>query len=182
MVRPRALRVAADDHLNLLAHHSRMHDILEAHAYALDSRACDDFPPLFCFGDLVELGLDCTSVENGGVARKRVPAIVIDILQDNWLRLLVFRRWVGNDKHSVFHVRSWHVHGNPAQISGPGAEMRGVVFDAAVFRLAMIAAAVFDDHSDAETWHMQVRPDFGFEALLPAQWDRCFLDGVCVIE
>jgi hypothetical protein len=45
----------------------------------------------------------------------------------------------------------------------------------------MIAAAVFDDHSDAEMWHMQVRPDFGFEALFPVQWDRFLLEGVCVI-
>jgi hypothetical protein len=91
MVHPDALGQAADVHLNLIAHHYRMQDILNAHAYALDSRAVD-FPPLFCFGDLVELELDCTSVENGGVACKRVPAIVVDILQDNWLRLLVFRR------------------------------------------------------------------------------------------
>jgi len=61
-------------------------------------------------------------------------------------------------------------------------DMRGVVFGAAVLRLAMIAAAVFDDHSEAELWHMQVRPDFGLEARLPAQWDRCFLDCVCVIR
>lgn len=182
MVRPDALRAAADAHVNLLAHQRRMQGILAAHEYAMHSRAGDDFPPLFCFGDLVELELDCTSVENGGVACKRVPAIVVDILQDNWLRLLVFRRWLGSDKHSVFHVRSWHVHGNAAWISVPRTDMRGVVFGAAVLRLAMIAAAVFDDHSEAELWHMQVRPDFGLEARLPAQWDRCFLDCVCVIR
>jgi hypothetical protein len=31
-------------------------------------------------------------------------------------------------------------------------------------------------------WHMQVRPDFGLEVLLPAQRDSCFLDNVCVIK
>ncbi len=56
------------------------------------------------------------------------------------------------------------------------------VFDGAVLRLAMIADAVFDDHSDAEMWHMQVRPDFSLEVHLPALWDLCFLDCVCVIR
>ena len=103
MVHPDTLRAAADVHVNLLAHHHQMQDILNVHAYALDSRAANAFPPLFCFGDLVELELDCTSVENGGVACKRVPAIVVDILQDNWLRLLVFRRWLCNDKHRGYN-------------------------------------------------------------------------------
>ena len=74
MMHPDDLREAADVHLNLLAHHSRMQGILNTHAYALDSRAVNDFPPLFCFGDLVELELDCTSVENGRIPCKCVPA------------------------------------------------------------------------------------------------------------
>jgi len=74
MMHPDDLREAADVHLNLLAHHSRMQGILNTHACALDSRAVNDFPPLFCFGDLVELELDCTSVENGRIPCKCVPA------------------------------------------------------------------------------------------------------------
>ena len=74
MVRPDALRAAADAHADLLAHHRRMQDVLHAHAYAMHSRAGDDWPPLFCFGDLVELELDCTSVENGRIPCKCVPA------------------------------------------------------------------------------------------------------------
>jgi hypothetical protein len=62
MVHPDALRAAADAHVNLLAHHRRVQGILAAHAYTMHSRAADAFPPLFCFGDLVELELDCTSV------------------------------------------------------------------------------------------------------------------------
>jgi hypothetical protein len=101
---------------------------------------------LFCVGDLVEIELEC--VQQASTARtdlKRVPAIVIDVLRDNWLRLLVFNRWIGNQTHSVFHVRSWNVHGNPAWLSVPRTEMRRVVFDASVFRLSLIAAALFDD-------------------------------------
>ena len=35
-----------------------------------------------------------------------------------------------------------------------------------------LAIMQFDDYSDADVWHRQVRPDFSLEARLPAQCDR----------
>jgi hypothetical protein len=74
-----------------LALHPRAQEVVNAHLYSLYARETDDFPPLFCFCDLVELELECVPPERTARTKlTRVPAIVIDILPDNWLRLLVF--------------------------------------------------------------------------------------------
>jgi hypothetical protein len=123
-----------------LALHPRAQEVASAHMYSLYARETDDFPPLFCFGDLVELELECAPREHPARTElKRVPAIVIGVIRDNWLRLLVFNRWLGNQAHSVFHVRSWNVHGNPAWLSVPRTEMRSVIFGApALYSLGRI--------------------------------------------
>jgi hypothetical protein len=162
-----------------LALHPRAQEVASAHMYSLHARETDDFPPLFCFGDLVELELECAPREHTARTElKRVPAIVIGVIRDNWLRLLVFNRWLGNQAHSVFHVRSWNVHGNPAWLSVPRTEMRSVIFGAPVLRLSLIAAALFDDFDDQENWHMHVKPDFDLRVRLEGRWDRRFVDQI----
>lgn len=124
--------------LELISRDTRTQKLLAARLYALYQRDLDSFPALFAFGDVVELEL-----AGADAARTGVPAVVIDVLHDNWLRLLVPGRWAGSPRHHVFHVRTWHVALKPEWAAASRAELRGVVFGSYVLRLAVLAAAVF---------------------------------------
>jgi hypothetical protein len=115
--------------------------ILAARRYALDRRHRDDFPALFAFGDVVELEL---AADPAGPAPQSIPAVVVDVLRDNWLLLLVPGRWTNSARHHIFHVRTWNIALRPEWAAAPRAELRSVVFGAFVLQLALLAAAVFD--------------------------------------
>jgi len=164
---------------DLLMRDERTREIHAARQYALYQRHFDEFPALFAFGDIVELELVAAGA--GAHARTGVPAVVIDVLRDNWLRLLVPGRWAGSLKHHVFHVRTWNVALKPEWASAPCAELRGFVFSGFVLQLAVLAAAVFDPANFEEEWHMALKSDlvedseqFEFKGF----WDQRFMSGI----
>lgn len=148
--------------------------ILAARRYALHRRHRDDFPALFAFGDVVELEL----AAGAGPPGKSIPAVVVDVLRDNWLRLLVPGRWAGSSRHHVFHVRTWNVALRPEWAAAPRAELRSVVFGAFVLQLALLAAAVFDPADFEQEWHMLLKDDLSENLAFTGSWDKCFASGL----
>ena len=163
----------------LLVRDAHTREIHAARQYALHQRHLDAFPALLAFGDVVELELAAAGAPAG--ARTGVPAVVIDVLHDNWLRLLVPGRWAGSLQHHVFHVRTWNVALKPEWASAPRAELRGFVFGAFVLQLAVLAAAVFDPADFEQEWHMGVKSEF-VEDSEPFQfrgfWDQWFISSI----
>ena len=176
----------------LLMRDTRTREILAARQYALYQRHLDAFPALFAFGDVVELELAAgataagtpaayTTAHTSQPARTGVPAVVIDVLHDNWLRLLVPARWAGSSQHHVFHVKTWNVALKPEWASAPRAELRGFVFSGFVLQLALLAAAVFDPADFEEEWHMVLKSELaeGSENLeFIGFWDQRFMSGI----
>lgn len=152
---------------------TRTREILAARQYALLRRHLDAFPALFAFGDLVELEL-----AGADAARTGVPAVVIDVLSENWLRLLVPGRWAGSPRHHVFHVRTWNVALKPEWAAASRAELRGVVFGSCVLKLAVLAAAVFDPADFQEEWHMVLKEDLSESLEFGHAWDKRFISGI----
>ena len=160
----------------LLMRDTRTREILAARQYALYQRHLDAFPALFAFGDVVELELAAGGTPAAGTpaagtpaayttahatqpARTGVPAVVIDVLHDNWLRLLVPGRWAGSSRHHIFHVRTWNVALKPEWASAPREELHSFVFSGFVIQLAVLAAAVFDPADFEQEWHMALKSE-----------------------
>lgn len=175
----------------LLMRDTRTREILAARQYALYQRHLDAFPALFAFGDVVELELTAGATAAGTPAayttahatqpaRTGVPAVVIDVLHDNWLRLLVPARWAGSSQHHVFHIKTWNVALRPEWAAAPRAELRSVVFGAFVLQLALLAAAVFDPADFEEEWHMVLKSELADSENLEfiGFWDQRFMSGI----
>lgn len=156
--------------LELISRDTRTQKLLAARLYALYQRDLDSCPALFAFGDVVELEL-----AGADAARTGVPAVVIDVLHDNWLRLLVPGRWAGSPRHHVFHVRTWHVALKPEWAAASRAELRGVVFGSYVLRLAVLAAAVFEPADFEQEWHMVLKDRMCESLEFEGAWDRRFI-------
>lgn len=150
--------------------------ILAARRYALHRRHRDDFPALFAFGDVVELELAAGAGPPGIL--QSIPAVVVDVLRDNWLRLLVPGRWADSSQHHVFHVKTWNVALRPEWAAAPRAELRRVVFGAFVLQLALLAAAVFDPADFESEWHMLLKDDLSENLAFTGFWDKCFASGL----
>ena len=173
----------------LLMRDTRTREILAARQYALYQRHLDAFPALFAFGDVVELELATGATAAGTPAayttahatqsaRTGVPAVVIDVLHDNWLRLLVPGRWADSSQHHVFHVKTWNVALRPEWAAAPRAELRRVVFGAFVLQLALLAAAVFDPADFEQESHMLLKDDLSENLVFNGFWDQRFASGV----
>ena len=173
----------------LLMRDTRTREILAARQYALYQRHLDAFPALFAFGDVVELELAAGATAAGTPAayttahatqpaRTGVPAVVIDVLHDNWLRLLVPGRWADSSQHHIFHVRSWNVALRPEWAAAPRAELRSVVFGAFVLQLALLAAALFDPADFQQEWHMILKDHLSENLAFTGFWDKCFASGL----
>jgi hypothetical protein len=150
--------------------------ILAARRYALHRRHRDDFPALFAFGDVVELELAAGAGPPGIL--QSIPAVVVDVLRDNWLRLLVPNHWVDSARHHIFHVRTWNVALRPEWAAAPRAELRSVVFGAFVLQLALLAAAVFDPADFEQEWHMLLKDDLSENLVFTGFWEKRFASGV----
>jgi hypothetical protein len=163
---------------------TRAREILAARQYALYQRHLDAFPALFAFGDVVELELAAgtpvtdTTARVAQPTRTGVPAVVIDVLHDNWLRLLVPGRWAGSSRHHIFHVRTWNVALKPEWASASSAELRDVVFGIFVLQLALLTAAMFDPADFEEEWHMALNEDLSENLVFNGSWDHCFMRGI----
>ena len=169
---------------------TRAREILAARQYALYQRHIDAFPALFAFGDVVELELTVAGTPAAGTpvtnttarasqpTRTGIPAVVIDVLHDNWLRLLVPGRWAGSSRHHIFHVRTWNVALKPEWASASSAELRDVVFGIFVLQLALLTAAMFDPADFEEEWHMALNEDLSENLVFNGSWDHCFMRGI----
>jgi len=176
----------------------RARAILAARDYALHRRHQDLFPALFAFGDVVELELApgpaaAARGPSGGVpagdpalaaaaaaspARLGVPAVVVDVLDDNWLRLLVPARWAGASEHHIFHVRTWNVAMKPEWAAAPRAELRDTIFGSFVLYLAVLASAAFEDHDLQHTWHVTLKPHLSEVIHFDHPWDQQFISSI----
>jgi hypothetical protein len=157
----------------LLARDARTRDLLAARHYALYQRDLDTFPSLFAFGDVVELEL-----AGPRRARTGVPAVVIDVLRENWLRLLVPGRWAGSSRHHMFHVRTWNVVTKQEWAGASRAELRRVVFGDYMLKLAVLAAAVFEPADFEQDWHMVVKQALSEPLEFDGAWDQRFIRDV----
>jgi len=155
----------------------RARAILAARDYALHRRHQDLFPALFAFGDVVELEL-APGPAAAAPARLGVPAVVVDVLDDNWLRLLVPARWAGASEHHFFHVRTWNVAMKPEWATASRAELRDTIFGSFVLYLAVLASAAFEDHDLQHTWHVTLKPHLSEAIHFDHPWDQQFISGI----
>ncbi len=110
--------------------------------------------------------------------RGRRRARVIDVLHDNWLRLLVPGRWAGSFLHHIFHVRTWNVVLKPEWASAPRTELRCFVFSGFVLQLTVLTAAVFDPADFEQEWHMVLKSELAENIEFTGLWDHCFMSGI----
>lgn len=157
----------------------RARAILAARDYALRRRHEDPFPALFAFGDVVELELarGAGGAAAGG-ARLGVPAVVVEVLGDHWLRLLVPARWAGAREHHIFHVRTWNVALKPEWAGASRAELHEAVFGSFVLYVAVLASAAYEHHDLAETWHVTLKGHLSEDIRFAGAWDRQFISGI----
>lgn len=155
----------------------RARAILAAREYALHRRHLDPFPPLFAFGDVVELELAPGPAAADGLpaARLGVPAVVVDVLDEHWLRLLVPARWAGTRDHHIFHVRTWNIALRPEWAAASRAELRDAVFGSFVLYVAVLASAAFEHDDVQRMWHATLKPHLSQDICFSGPWNQQFI-------